>query len=141
MEWVGESAAKVQAVQVQVHVQVQNQQYDEGRDWDLHPTYTPWSGSAPDPSFSHLTPIRLPHPLGRFLLSWSAQTSASPKLLCCFSVVDDCLGPPFLLHLLCIRCWAAELQFHRRILALGLTERLIRHDNGNLQLFRHPLVF
>ena len=43
-ERVEKSAAKVQAVRVQL--QVQNQQ---GRDWYLHPLYPPWPSGSPDP--------------------------------------------------------------------------------------------
>lgn len=41
-----------------------------GRDWDLHSSYPLWPSGSPDP-FAILAPIRLPYPLGPFLLPYS----------------------------------------------------------------------
>ena len=60
--------------------------------------------------------IRLSHPLGLFLLPCYIQTSTSPKLLTSFPASDITLGVHPVES-------AAELLYHRRILALGLTER------------------
>ena len=69
---------------------------------------------------SSLTHIRLPHPLSPFLLPCSTQTSVSLKL-------PGCLGPFSASEIASDAhpvASAAELLSHRRILALGLTERL-----------------
>ena len=66
---------------------------------------------------SHLTRIQVSHPLGPFLLPCYAQTSASPELQASFSASDIALDA----HLVES---AAELPYHCRILALGLTKRV-----------------
>ena len=60
--------------------------------------------------------------------SCSAQTFASPKLPLCFPEIAGCLGPFFASEIASdvVGCAsAAELQSHRRIVAPGLTERLM----------------
>ena len=86
----------------------------------------------PDPlrssdPFALLTPIRLLHQLGSFLLPCSARTSAFPRLPAALVLPRDCWLPwcfPWIL--LPSDVHPPGLQSHRRMLAPGLTERVIQ---------------
>ena len=134
--WV-KSAAKYRLCRCRCRCKINN---DEGKELRLRPLLSSMAFWLPWPPFSPLTPIRLSHPFGPSLLPCSAQPSASPKLL----AVSGSFSASEMASDVHPTASPAELQSHRRILALGLTERFLvketQADGYKMPSFLHSCL-